>query len=161
MHVAVGTFLAGVVGALVGVFVAIFGSWTGTGEDQGHWFMSLTAGLIVGGVSSLFLGWFMAMHGGGLALSGQRASNAPAWGGLTGLVYGLGLGPAFGAICGVCIGLWFDAMTWNGKDQSLAFDLLKHGGLFGLYLGPIVSIVGWESAYFLGLTDTPSASEAH
>ena len=154
MRVAIGTFLAGLIGALVAVFVSIFQEWTGGFTSQ------LISGLIVGGIPGLLLGWFMAIHGGGLAGSEQRAASAPAWGVVTGLVYGASLGPVFCGVCGLTIGLLFDFWGWNALGQSLGADLLVHGLKLGLYTGPIVALLGWESAFFIGSSEALAGSSA-
>lgn len=151
MKVAAGTFLAGLVGAIAGVVVAIFQGWTG------GLFSQLIAGILVGGIPALSIGWCMGMHGGGVGSSDQATPAAPAWGIVTGLVYGLSLGAPFGAIVGFITGKTFELLGWG----NFGGVLLLAGGQLGLFLGPIVATLAWEASFFVGMGDRGETAEAH
>jgi hypothetical protein len=145
ISISAGTLLAGILAAVVGMFTAM-SSWPLVDAATAGWMASFGmawAGLLIGGVMGLAVGWCMAWHGSALGASDARTEMAMVWGVIPGLLFGGALGPVFAGVMG------------------LFFSQLVPSLMFGLYFGPIVGVVGWQVGYFVSNLLTGGGHPSH
>jgi hypothetical protein len=132
VSIAAGTLLPAVLGAGLGMIVAL-SSWTPAADSA---FSTFFAGSCVGFVVGLAVSWFMAWHASVVGVLPDKPALAMAWGVVPGLIFGASLGPFFGGVTG-----WF-------------FGQLVSGIFFGLFFGPVAGVLGWQIGFcavnFLG-----------
>ncbi len=124
---------AGVLGALGGLIVAVV-SWPRSEliQSDAVAISSLViAGLVVGGVIGLAVGFAMAFHGGIIGWATDRAEGARIWGVFTGVICGIAVAPVLGGAVG------------------LGFGHMSDGGVLGVFLGPILGIASWQAGFWL------------
>lgn len=126
ISIGLGVLASTAAGAVLGMISAL-STWPPAPDSSSS---LLFAGLCVGGVMGLMIGWFLSWHASVVGILPDRPGTTMLWGIIPALLLGAVLGPVFAGI------------------TSLFFGQLASALIFGLLFGPLVGVLGWELSFF-------------
>lgn len=131
--------LAALLGGAAALIVAI-GSWPAPpgSSGAGGYFALAVSGACVGAAAGFAVGGLLAFHGSMLGGSLEvRSANAPQWGLISGLVAGISVGPLIAGAVGLAVNHFLEGSAYLARSAE-----------FGLIAGPLLGILGWQTAFW-------------